>query len=127
MTKLEQVERLDVSDNDYGTGQLEVRDDGELIYRDQALAAATIDLSEAEQRGYRQGVEDGKSILKLHLAERDLHDAIEQAHHRNYGLARTSMIRFKARMLGAFHGARGIDRVEIRQRLERLKEGNGNG
>lgn len=95
--------------------------------------AARLDIAEA----YRRGVEDGKSLAYLDKAG----EMLEWAHNRveiangplgHYEVKDDPQVWDAANEMKnlrdkAFHGARGIARVEIRQRLERLKEGNGNG
>jgi len=109
------------------------------IWRDKALEAATIDLREAEERGYARGVEDMRSLEILRIAHDEMQKACFEVLLSKFPRSkqfvkdrrkRKALLHMKAAislMDKAFHGAHNIARVIIRQRLARIGKGNGNG
>lgn len=94
---------------------------GEYLDRDEAIAAARLDAEDA----YRRGVEDGERLRPMWIGNAYLEKAKQN---KDWWIqCRAHMKEAQLWWDKAFHGARGIDRVIVRQRLERLKEGNGNG
>ena len=119
MTKLEELPHYQL--------QLLTRE-ARVVDRDEAIAAAREDIREAEGRAYRQGVEDMRMMTEDAWAGRYL--LLAREYHAVSGRmnrCRSVAIEAKSVRERAFKGIRGIARVEIRQRLERIGKGNENG
>lgn len=108
---------------------------------DAAIAAdlAAIDAAHAEElervrrEAYRQGVEDCKSLGFLRLANSSIHAAKKYGLRIRHARNQAEVSRLENHVFrevgnyemfakAAFNGARGIARVEIRQRLEQLNK-----
>lgn len=122
MTRLEQVQRLDAVGKDFDV----VSDDnGCFVDRDEAIAAARLDNADAEARGYRQGMEDGRTLFLLGRAQAWLSLAKRCRGDEDDLEMWEAMQEAKSILKEAFNGARGIARVEIRQRLAEMEKKNG--
>ena len=92
-------------------------------------AAHADELERVRREAYRQGVEDEQCSEKLRIYRAYLAEA--RRHFREFGYdyrqhSFSNMRLYMEAVNRAFRGARGIARVEIRQRLERLnKEARG--
>lgn len=121
MTKLEQCVRLIRAD-----GEIFPSSHGDLIDRDEALAAASIDLREAEERAYRQGVEDMDEFRRAIVSE--CNDCVRTKFRGCVNADDFDLLVSRCQTTSCkLHQARIAARAEIRQRLERIGKENGNG
>ena len=96
-------------------------------------AAHAEELERVRREAYRQGVEDSKSIGFLRLADSSIQVAKKCGARIRHARNQAEVSRLENHVFreignyemfakAAFNGARGIARVEIRQRLERLNK-----